>query len=574
MKNDNHISPDDLFREQLNGMEVPYDEAAWTNMAALLDKTPSKKPFFWWFYKNKKNTFITLISIAMLTTTIIMLMNLSMNTNPIENAEKINTGNHEIRPSYSGELDAQSKLANPNKPAFSDQNTPASENYIYQNIPAHASKNFQLKEQIKSDNYPNTDGAKINVEGDVNPNPVANTDQNADDNGDVKSADKSTDNTVNNTDANTPTPPVDAEKTTVVATATNIVKTTGFVHDGIYAQKTTVKKPEPKLLPVTSLGKIDGPFRGPWIGIHFTAQQPQSIELKDDTRQNAGFNFQIMSHKLVTPGPFAAYVGFDFGAMWTGRGAKSGVALDNSNQDSGFTRLSNHSFDFFARGHFEYTQFRLKPYINVFAGPRVFGTSQYTEAYRHKTDYENSSNNNAYTSASWMYGAGVGARLRISKYTSLDVRYEFMQGTETSLVDVDKSTFNGLTYNLSKIRVAPQYTQLKFGFLFDLGAEEETVHKDEQEEVTEYYKYDSTTQNFVKVNCSCKQWTVSDTSGQDSVIVIKKRSWNNYPYSPGLYPGTGGSRGGSGWPSGSGGGSTRGGFPGIKPGGGSIKPKS
>jgi uncharacterized membrane protein YgcG len=332
-------------------------------------------------------------------------------------------------------------------------------------------------------------------------------------------------------------------------------------------------------------------FRGPWMGIHFTAQQAESPELMDSARdgKSYGFNWQIMSNNLIKRNDFGAYAGFDFGAQWYGKTKNYGVVLDNTQLDSGFTRLNSYSLDFFARGHFEYARFPLKPYVNAFFGPRIYGTSQYTEAYRHKTEYENSSSNNVYATASLMYGGALGARLAISKHVSLDARYEIMQGTETNLVNLNESSFSGLsTFTLSKFKVTPTYHQVKVGVLFDLwDSEEPNTYNEEKSnevvQVTEYYYYDSTTMQYIKVNCRCNEtqvgndtmdnskntntWEVPDHTGTTKPGFSS--GGNTEPASKGRTRNTGSS-----WGTGSSGSSGKGSFPGIKSGGGGVKIKN
>lgn len=574
MNEEKHILPDDLFRKNLESMEEPYDGNAWQNMADLLDKSDRKHPFLLWFRKNKKTTLTTLIITIMTTASIFTALTLLVPNNNA-GAQKLLSGNG-------------SAGKNTHSYSITKENTNKNDDNSVKTF--YVKPGATLSQNDESNSTQNTSSS--NKKGD-NKTGVSSTKQNQ------KIGDRNTASGIHNlasglqkqetisanNNANNAGEKSTSEKENV-ASNTNQESDTGATHSEnkksdvptIKTLGTATKNITPKNnAPMTTLkdySRNDGPFKGFWMGIHFTMQYPQIKELQDSFRQNAGFNMQFMSGNLTGRRDFSAYMGFDFGMQFTGRGKNYGVALDNTTQDSGFTRLSNHSFDFFARSHFEYDKFRLKPYVNLFGGPRIFATSQYTEAYHQKTNYDNSSNTNAFTSASLMYGAGVGVRYRISKVVSLDARLEYMRGTQTQMVNVDKSTFNGLTaFNLSKFSVTPEYKQLKVGFLFDLGPEEEPVHKDETTEETQYYKYDSTTNSYIKVNCSCRQWTVSDTNAQDSIIVIKKRT--NYYYDPNQPSYNPGKSRGSSFPrGGGGGGGSRGSFPGLHPGGGGIRPKS
>lgn len=556
MKDEKHILPDDLFRDQLEGMEVPFDNAAWKHMSGLLNETPAKRPVFYWFQKHKKPFILTLITTVMITTIILVAINTLMPDGNTTKGTEIATKNTNSNNGNAIENAAQNELkTTENETTFhAGKLLGNAGNYLAANAGSEAEKTANNFFHYPGEPDKQISGNKTteNTSGNNGNGTTVNTDQTGAQ--DTNTTGSATDNAVK-----------EAVKADIPKVATGIL--TGTVK--------SVKKPGDGKISLKDYHNVDGPFKGGWFGMHFAMQYPQLPLMQDTWRQNAGFNLQFMSHNLSGMRTFGAYFGFDYGMQFTGRGKNYGIILDNTVQDSGFTRLSNFSIDLLFRGHFEYEKYRLKPYVNLVAGPRIFITNQHTEAYHHKTDYENSSSTTAFSSASIMYGAGVGARYRLGKVVSLDARWEWMAGTQTTLVNLDQSSFNGVsTFNLSKFRVKPEYTMFKLGLLFDVGSDEETVHKDETSEETTYYRYDSTTNSYLKVNCNCRQWPVNDTTTEDSVIIIKKSNSSYYPQ-PSYQPSNSGTnrRGGSvptpaPKPSGSGR------FPGIKPGGGGGKIKS
>jgi hypothetical protein len=341
-------------------------------------------------------------------------------------------------------------------------------------------------------------------------------------------------------------------------------------------------------LPLLNTPKLDGTGSGPYrptfnsgfIGIHFTRQLPLEAQLKsmDSLRQNAGFNFQFMSRNLFPSPLVGGYMGFDFGMQFYGRSKNNPVVLNNTTQDSGYTRLGTLSLDFLVRGHIEFGQYRLKPYVNVFAGPRIYSTNQHVASYLSLKNNESSTDHNASSAVSLLYGAGVGLRYRVSKVVSLDVRGEYMNGTAVNLVNMDKSKFNGLSYDLNKFTVNPEYLQWKVGLLFDLSEDDSKEENSQQshtnyERQPVYYYYDSVQKrNIPLCPCNC------DTADKKSNSEVE-------PDPLGVQPNTGGTLRsgnskilfipGTGFPTGSGssgsGSSGKGSFPGIKTGG---KPKS
>jgi hypothetical protein len=305
-----------------------------------------------------------------------------------------------------------------------------------------------------------------------------------------------------------------------------------------------------------------------WMGIHFTAQK----RTQQDTSMSAGFNIQFMSGNRLPHKTLAFYGGFDYGMQFYGKSKKSGVVLNNTTQDSGFTRLRTYSMDFLGRGHLEYAKFPIVPYVNVMAGPRIYSTGQVVASYLQLKETESQSSHNAHTSASLMYGFGIGARVKLGACISLDARYEYMSGTPVRLVDMDQSTFNGLNYDLKINKIKPQYDQFKVGIIFNFACRDyekklvkEGYYKD--------YMYDSlyvdpSDSNKIYLPCNCKPCDEEDDNENSSMNREQPRRIYE-ENTPIIYPGNTGNRNNRGWNggssgSGSSGSGSKGSFPGIK----------
>ncbi len=308
-----------------------------------------------------------------------------------------------------------------------------------------------------------------------------------------------------------------------------------------------------------------------WMGIHFTGQRPVSDS--STHRESAGFNIQFMSGNRLKHNNWAAYGGFDWGMQFYGRSAKSGVVLNNTSQDSGFTRLRTYSMDFLGRGHFEYARFPIVPYVNVMAGPRLYSTGQVVASYLELKETESRTSHNAHTSVSMMYGVGIGARIKVGPHISLDARYEYMSGTPVRLVDMDGSTFNGLNYNLKIDRIKPTLEQFKVGIIFDVS-ERDYEKKLVKEGYYRDYMYDSLyvdpkDTNKIYLPCNCNP----DPCDENKYEISEEEHARNYEeHTPIIYPSGSSSgnnngigrkilKGSSGSGTGSG---SKGSFPGIK----------
>jgi hypothetical protein len=364
---------------------------------------------------------------------------------------------------------------------------------------------------------------------------------------------------------------------------------------GLYKQVDALQAVVVKLNPIadstakSAKKKKDYTFRDGFAGIHFTSQHPISDALKDSNRYNAGFNLQLMSRNLLKTSPFGGYLGVDWGMQFYGKGNKTNVQLNTNNGDSGWTRLSTFSMDFFVRGHVEYARHKLIPYVNFFAGPRFYSTNQKVQSYIPLANSESSDLINATTSVSFMTGVGAGMRLRISDVVSLDARFDWMNGSGVKLTDLDKSSFNGLSYNLVKKSVNPEYYQLKFGVLFNLGYDEEYVpttttnntYREPQYIYTQptYQYYDSSSKTWINLPmcpCNCdstgKKINPNNIRRVNPAPPVNNEGGSNKGWEPQPEIRRSGGSGGGSLPTPSGGG--KGAFPGIKTGGGGVKVKS
>lgn len=364
---------------------------------------------------------------------------------------------------------------------------------------------------------------------------------------------------------------------------TTFITASALFMTGLGEQNYLAVSADTSVKPVTK--KSDYTFRDGFIGIHYAWQEPLTPALKDSNRYNSGFNLQFMSHNLLSASPLGGYLGFDWGMQFYGKGNKSNVQLNTNNGDSGWTRLSTFSMDFFARGHIEYARHKLIPYVNFFAGPRIYSTNQKVKSYVPLANTESSDAINAASAVSFMTGAGVGMRWRISDAVSLDARYDWMSGSDVKLVDLDKSTFNGLSYNLIKKSVTPEYYQVKFGFLFNLGQDEnyeptkstQTTYREPYYIYAQpsYEYYDSSSNTWKELpmcpcNCDSTGKKISPTNIRRVTPKVPAKQQDEIEAQPQTRP-SGGSRGGSS-PIRSGG--SKGSFPGIKPGGGGVRIKS
>lgn len=521
MKDKTSKSADQLFREVLNDHTPEFNPLAWEHMKTLLDEDDIKPVLIALPQsKNKHYKFILIImtTLAILSIASYLFINSYTPTGKLELPSTINSTNSET--SAASKNSTESPPSNTNS---LDNSTNLSSN----NVSENATTDFTDKANTTSKNSSGSKASSTTKKSNSNSNSSNSLtkDLNAVSNNNAIELD---------TDGEGMPPFKDSVKTIVQNGKTyRVFKRTVWVED------------EYRYHEIESAKSInDG-----WFGIHFTAQGNR----KSDSL-SAGFNMQFMSGNRLENKNFGLYGGFDFGMQFYGKSKKSGVVLNNTSQDSGYTRLRTYSMDFLGRAHFEYSKFALIPYVNVMGGPRIYSTGQVVSSYIHYQDAENSSYNNAHTSVSMLYGFGLGARLRISKVVSLDARYEWINGSPVKLVDMNNSTFNGLNYELKYTKKAPKMEQFKIGVIFNLSETEyektlvkEGYYKNYSIDSVEVTSSDSST-IFMPCNCKpCDQSTVKQNANSTEDDDDYYQNNNNTS------------------PSGSGGGGGRKSFPGIKP---------
>ncbi|MBL7812215.1 MAG: hypothetical protein JNL57_08330 [Bacteroidetes bacterium] len=473
MKNEKNLTPDELFRQHLDSFEAPFEDAAWEHMQAMLDKEEHRKPVVLLPISNsstKKKITITMIlitvasAIAWLATDADDKSNIAHTSSHIatqkgkgiesQQSEKLTTAEKKDKAAYYGNTDG---VVNPTVSGTGNSVTAGSISRYLSAVP---------------DANPGIGKTEPDFEAANGKAPIAAARQGFQG----------------------------------LSRGLSLYQTPALTNNPDFGLKSP--------LPSTRYPG-GGYFDGGFIGVHFTRQYSLSEELQqmDSTRQPAGFNVQFMGRNLSKSPYFGANFGFDFGMQFYGRGKNNGVVLNNTTQDSGFTRLHSMSFDFLLRGHLEFGPGRIKPYLNVFAGPRLYSTGQYVASYLQLKNTESSASHNAATNVSLMYGAAAGVRMRLGKVVSLDVRGEYMTGTPVSLVDMNRSSFNGLSYDLYRRKLTPEYAQLKLGLLFDLSESDEDRREENNNQSNEqtsyrqpayYYYYDAEKgRNVPLCPCNC-----------------------------------------------------------------------
>ncbi|MES2617282.1 MAG: hypothetical protein V4613_05355 [Bacteroidota bacterium] len=544
---DNNNFPDDLFRQELNSFEDVYDPKAWEDMRIKLEADERRPWFLFPFIKIKSNNNLKTIIIIMSILSLISSVALLFSGTTAIASQALYSATSEVRI------------------AIVDDKPGSTANYTNSSVDNNTVVNgTSTNSSIAEISSASANNSSVSS--------VINTNSNS----------SIIDNATNHTETAAPlevmqnnTGTIDQ---TVVPAATKVVDPIKTVAGKIVeaSKDSSLLKPVSQKVTKAVIYKSwvgdryeyvevekKGSIKDGWIGLHFTEQYSHMKTPWDSSgmlKRSQGFNVQFMSGNRLSTENFAGYFGFDFGMQFYGRTPKTNVVLNNTSQDSGFTRLYSHSLDFMVRGHFEYNKHRLVPYVNVFGGPRFYSTGQRVTSYVPLQDNENSMTNNVSLTATLMAGVGIGARLQITPAFSLDARYEWTAGTKTKIVNTSGSTFNGLNYNLDKREINSNFGQLKVGVIFNISETEYTkklVEPAHYVERVDSIVVDVSDTGKIMLPCNCKPCDKTNNTSE----VHPNNTEERIPETINT-----GSNGTTRTSSGSGGGgSGKGSFPGIKP---------
>lgn len=531
-----NIIPEDLFKDGFKDHETAFDPSAWEHMKSLLDEDDQLKPIPFVPEQKTKNSkrFLILILSIMSTLTLITATWLAFNSFTASNESMKNTN-------IATKSENSSTIAPSN-----DKGTAFKPEESYTSIDETSSKPNEIAAEKPMNSITPTgnsghSGKTSTKSSSENSQKPAIDDKSVASNSEMGEMDVIDSSLISNGN------PIDSMR---------IASNNGKTYQ-IFIRRTWVPEEYEWIEDKNYKAIHDGFF-----GIHFTAQKNKS----QDSMGSAGLNVQFMSGNRLHSNNWGVYGGFDWGMQFYGKGNKSNVALNNTAQDSGFTRLRSHSMDFLGRGHFEYAKFPLIPYFNIMAGPRIYATNQQTASYVQLKETESSTSNNAHTSVSMLYGFGAGLRLKLSQVISLDFRYEWINGTKVKQVDLKNSTFNGLNYDLKYNSFNPRQEQFKFGVLFNISERqyEKKLIKEGyyKETLIDSLLIDPKDSNRVYLPCNCSP--CDDTKNKETYTkeTHMEPTEENIENEADIDRTTRSRTNGS---SGSGSGKSKGSFPGIKP---------
>ena len=274
----------------------------------------------------------------------------------------------------------------------------------------------------------------------------------------------------------------------------------------------------------------------------FNGLGPESWDSLGQLKNSSGFDFYFLFSAL--PKNMAKNWGninwgLGMGFNQFSNGDRYNVALNTIREDSAFTQVKNNTFHLYSILRYEFQLGRFYPFLGMQGGVSFYNSNQHTETYVPITDYESIGTADIHNSVAGYLSTEIGLRFRLNTGVNMYVSYIDKRGSDLEIIDVENSTFNGLSFNGELRDVKYNTNQWKIGFLFDLS-----TNKYEKRKIKEGY-YDTSiviqSLNQPCPPCPCEE----DEDSQDNGTSIFRGSnsspsrTNNSPatISPKSFPG-------------------------------------
>lgn len=174
-----------------------------------------------------------------------------------------------------------------------------------------------------------------------------------------------------------------------------------------------------------------------YFGLYLNGSTPLN-ELKDSAYRNGiGFSMEYLSPTLIKAGNFEARVGAGIDFLHFGRSKKvEDLVFNTPNNDKGYSRLENYSFDIQIAPKFIYNAGKISPYIDLFTGIRGFYSTQTNTFNKQVQGYEKSSSNTLLQNAVVHSGGSVGLIYNLTSSVAFDLRFSYSTGAGIKFTDL------------------------------------------------------------------------------------------------------------------------------------------
>lgn len=204
----------------------------------------------------------------------------------------------------------------------------------------------------------------------------------------------------------------------------------------------------------------------------FKGLGPNSWDSLGQLKNSSGFDFYFLFSALPKSmisnwGNINWGLGMGFNQF--SNGDLHNVALNTTREDSAYTHVKNNTLHLYSTLRYEFQLGRFYPYLGMQGGVSFYNSNQYTETYVPITDYEAFGSIDLHNSVAGYLSTEIGMRVRLNTAISMYVSYIDKRGGDLEVIDVNNSTFNGLSFDGVVRDVKYNTNQWKIGFLFDLS---------------------------------------------------------------------------------------------------------
>ncbi|MFT5725435.1 MAG: hypothetical protein ACI9JN_002560 [Bacteroidia bacterium] len=219
-------------------------------------------------------------------------------------------------------------------------------------------------------------------------------------------------------------------------------------------------------------------FEDGWLAIYYSHQYHSNASAWSSlgySTSSRGLAFQFMSGNQLKREDISLYGGMELGWQFFDHSPVDSIVVNLTNKKLAKTYVVSRTTDLLMRWHYEYSNYRIKPYASIAVGARMMRTQQKVEQLSKDTFYEKSNNHRMSTRSTAIGTFGLGVKYMINPRIQLDVRSEWTLGSnKVEVVDFNNRNLEGLLYEPKRVKQSLNSGQFKVGIALNIAQTSET----------------------------------------------------------------------------------------------------
>lgn len=201
----------------------------------------------------------------------------------------------------------------------------------------------------------------------------------------------------------------------------------------------------------------------PYLGFHYGRPAPLNQLCDSSYKAGHGIGFDIMSKNMLRRSKLDFRLGTSLEFYIHGRESRD-IILNTPNNDPGTYSVRNSHMGILLTGRLSFlNESAVSPFVDGFAGPRIFKSTESIEPKAEYIEGFESSYNTVFNTTAFHYGMSLGLLFNVHKSFSIDSRLSYSNGAQASWVKLQSVELEG---NQLKYNSTNTYTDL---FIFRVG---------------------------------------------------------------------------------------------------------